>query len=114
VAHYLVDPEPSSVSAVARPVLGEGMVPDIIAVDGEVEITGDRASGSITITFDGHPSIRTELDLDHTRAEVSTDADGAMVLHGRASLPAGVLGLTGPPMLNLTVLLRWRLLLIPS
>lgn len=116
VTRYLVDPARSTVSAVVRPVLGDDTGPPVTAVSGTIDVDGDRPSGTITVTFDGRGSNRTALDLDleDTQAELTTDTDGMLVLHGRTSRPAGVLGLTGPPMLNLTVLMRWRLVLVPA
>ena len=113
MARYQIDSDRSTVSAVARPALGHDPGPSVASVAGTVEVVDDHATGSIIITLEGHPAPCAEIDLGNTRAEVATDADGGLVLRGRTSCPAGVFGLTGPPMLNPTVLLRWILVLTP-
>jgi len=119
MARYVVDPDRSTVSAVTRPTLGDGPGPAVVAVAGTVEVVGDRPSGSITVTLAGDPPAMAEIDLAGTRAELSADLDpsspdDALVLQGRTSRAAGAFGLAGPPLLNPTVLLRWRLVLAPE
>jgi hypothetical protein len=119
MARYVVDPERSTVDAVTRPMLDRRSVPVVTAVAGTVEVDGDLPSGTITVTFDGTPPSVAEIDLDGTRPELAPDlepgvVEGALVLRGRASRPAGAFGLTGPPLLNPTIQLSWRLVLAPA
>jgi hypothetical protein len=119
MTRYVVDPDRSTVSAVARPSLGDGPGATVVAVSGTVDVADDRASGSITVTLAGDPPPTADIDLAGTRAELSADLDpsspdGSLVLQGRTSRAAGAFGFAGPPLLNPTVLLRWRLVLAPA
>jgi len=119
MTRYVVDPDRSSVSAVARPSLGPGPGATVVAVSGTVDVVADRPSGSITVTLAGDPPARAEIDLADTRAELTADLDpsspdDALVLRGRTSRAAGAFGLAGPPLLNPTIQISWRLVLAPA
>src|SRR3954447_6249946 len=119
MTRYVVDPDRSMVNAVARPSLGDGPGATVLSVAGTVDVVADRPSGSITVTLAGDPPVTTEIDLAGTRAELSTDLDPSgpgdtLVLRGRTSRAAGAFGMAGPPLLNPTILLSWRLVLAPA
>lgn len=113
VARYRVDPDRSTVTAVARPALEGRNGTTVAEVTGIVDVGDDGStSGSITVTLAGDPPARAEIPLAGTGSELATGHDGDLVLHGRTSRPAGAFGRAGPPLLNPTLLLRWRLVLV--
>ncbi|MGZ4684096.1 MAG: hypothetical protein ACXWBN_17380 [Acidimicrobiales bacterium] len=119
MTRYVVDPELSSVTTTARPAVGGPGTPVALSVTGTVDILDDVPSGTITVTFDGETPSVAEFDLAGTRTESAPGheqgpSDGAFVLRGRTSRPAGAFGLTGPPLLNPTILISWRLVLAPA
>jgi hypothetical protein len=118
VTAYRIDPDRSTVTAVARPMLdGRGAL--AATMTGRVEVGATHADdqptvvGEIHIRLDEGPS---ELDLDvtGTRPEIDVDRDGLTILRGSATRPVGALGLTGPPLLNPTIVLRWHAVLVPD
>jgi hypothetical protein len=122
MATYVVDSVRSEVSAVTRPMLGDRSGPWILDVSGTVEVVDDQPSGTIALSFTGDqvtdPTTAAQIDLAGTGPELAPDLEpgvpeGALVLRGRTSRPAGTFGLAGPPLLNPTVQLRWRLVLVP-
>ena len=114
MASFTIDSDRSSVTAVARPRLTDGPGASVHSVAGTVELDGDAVvGGSLTVTLDGGGGPTASIDLSSIPAEVSTGPDGETVLVGRADRPAGAFGLGGPPLLNPTVQLRWRLVLLP-
>lgn len=115
VARYRVDLDRSTVTAVARPALDGRPGPTVGAVTGTVDVADDGSvSGAITIALEGDQPATAVIPLAGSGAELSTGPDGELVLHGRTSRPAGAFGLAGPPLLNPTLLLRWRLALLPT
>jgi len=115
VAWFTVDPDRSTVTVVDRPRLDPAEGPRPASVTGAVEITDDGAvHGTVHIALDADPGTRTAIDLAETAPEVTTGPDGVPVVVGRASRPAGSFGLTGSPLLNPTVQMRWRLALRPA
>ena len=115
MASFTIDSDRSSVTAVTRPRLTDGPGASVHSVAGRVELDGQAvARGSLTVTLDGDGGPTAEIDLSGTPAEVSIDPEGETVLVGRADRPAGAFGLAGPPLLNPTVQLRWRLVLLPA
>jgi hypothetical protein len=114
VAHYLIDADASRVSVVARPRLSDGPGAVVRAIDGAVELAdGSVAHGALTITLEGDPPPSATLDLGALPAMVTSGPGGETVLEGRTDRPAGAFGLAGPPLLNPTLQLRWRLVLVP-
>jgi hypothetical protein len=113
VTRYRIDPERSSVSAVARPAL-DGHGPLEATITGRVDIDDERRiDGEVDIRLvDGRSEL--VLDVVNTSPEVDVDRDGTTLLRGSASRPVGAFGLTGSPLLNPTVVLRWRAVLIPE
>jgi hypothetical protein len=119
MTRYLVDPVRSSMTATTRPMLDRTAIPVVTTVAGTVDVVDDVPSGTITVTVAGEPPTVTEIDLAGTRPELAADlepgvVDGALVLRGRTTRPAGAFGLTGPPLLNPTIQLSWRLVLAPA
>ena len=123
MATYFVDPARSEVTAVTRPMLGDRSGPWTLDVTGTVEVVDDQPSGKIALSFTGDEvrdqRAATEIDLAGTGPELGPDLEpgvpeGALVLRGRTSRPAGLFGLAGPPLINPTVQLRWRLVLVPA
>ena len=113
MAAYRVDPDRSSVTAVLRPD-GQGALPATIR--GVVEVDEQSSSavrGTVHVALDDPPA-EVALDVSSTRPELDRGADGELVLRGSTTRPAGAFGLTGPPLLNLTVVLRWRAVLVPD
>lgn len=115
---FRIDPVRSTVTAVVRPML-DGRGPLEATIAGVVEVSepdGDHPSpvvGEIHIRLvDG--STELALRAADTSPEVEVDHDGLTILRGSADRPAGVVGLTGPPLLNPTVVLRWRAVLEPD
>jgi len=105
---YRVDPERSEVSAVLRPRL-DGTGPLAAVVSGTVDVPS--LTGSLQLAVGGRT---VDLDVAGTVPELDTGRDGEVLLRGSAERPAGAFGLTGPPLLNPTVLLRWRAVLVPG
>ena len=115
VAYYTIDPERSSLTVVARPRLTDGPGATVRSVAGTARIEGDTiVAGSLDITLDGEPAPTARIDLAATATTVGTGPDGEPVLVGRADRPAGAFGLSGPPLLNPTLQLHWRLVLRPD
>jgi hypothetical protein len=137
VARYRVDPDRSEVSAVARPALGEG--PLAATITGSVEIADVAGHGEpadvaghdehaarvddrplagsvrISVAVPGHPSAGViEVDLAATRPELDRGPDGDVLLRGSTTRPATEFGQFGPPLLNPTIVLRWRAVLVPD
>jgi hypothetical protein len=114
--HYRVDPDRSEISAVVRPRLDPS--PALAAsLSGSVELPSTApgpvaATGTLRVTIaDTRP---VELDVVGTAPELDTGPDGELLLRGSATRPAGAFGLGGPPLLNPTVVLRWRAVLVAS
>ena len=123
VTRYLVDPRRSSIVARVRPPMGPPTVP--ATVTGELDLAAgaapgpigsDQLDGHIQVSLDGQPSVPIDLAqaAADTGAELSQGPDGEVVLRGQRSSPAGAFGIVGPPLLNPTILLSWRLVLDPS
>ena len=118
MATYVVDPERSSLTATTRPMLDRRSVPVATGVTGVVDVVDGVPTGTITVTLEGKSPTVAEIDLVGTSPELTTDLEpgvieGALVLRGRASRPAGAFGVTGPPLINPTIQLSWRLVLAP-
>jgi hypothetical protein len=115
VARFTVDPDRSTVTVVDRPRLDPAEGPRPASVTGEVEVTDDGSVlGTLRIALDTDPHAPAAIDLADTAAELTAGTDGLPVVQGRTSRPAGAFGLTGSPLLNPTVQLRWRLVLRPA
>ncbi len=119
MARYVVDPVRSSMTATTRPMLDRRSVPVVTAVTGTIDVVDDVPSGTITVTLGSEPPTVAEIDLAGTGPELAPDlepgmVDGGLVLRGRASRSAGAFGMTGPPLLNPTIQLSWRLVLAPA
>jgi hypothetical protein len=119
VASYVVDPERSTVSAMPRPRLdGTGSLS--ARISGQVELPSTEpgpasdAAGSVVIEVAGAPRPQVRIDLAASGPEVGRDHEDRLVLDGSAIVPAGDFGLRGSPLLNPTILLRWRLVLEPA
>ncbi len=119
MASYVVDPERSTVSVVPRPHI-DGAGPLSATISGRVELTSSEpgpasnAVGSVVIDVARVPRPQLRIDLAASGPELTRDHDDQLVLDGSAVLPAGDLGLRGSPLLNPTILLRWRLVLLPA
>jgi hypothetical protein len=119
VTSYVVDPERSTVSVVPRPRL-DGADPLSATISGRVELATSEpgpatgAVGSVVIDVAGVPRPQLQIDLAASAPELTRDHDDQLVLDGSAIVPAGDLGLRGSPLLNPTILLRWRLVLLPA
>jgi len=85
----------------------------VVAVSGEVEINTDTdaVTGSILVTLAGEPDVTTVVPVVAARADLVDGPDGRQVLRGGCSMPAGAFARHGPPLINPTLLLRWRLVL---
>jgi hypothetical protein len=114
VTSYRIDPERSTVTAVTRPML-DGHGPLEARIAGRIAIGhgGALINGDIRVRLVDGPS-EVAIDVAHTSPEVDVDQDGVLILRGSATSPAGAFGLTGPPLLNPTVVLRWRAALVPD
>jgi hypothetical protein len=99
------------VSAVLRPDV-DGHGPLTATIDGQVEV-GDVPHGALQVSV-AETGREVVLDVSDTNAEVEGEGDGERVLRGSATRPAGAFGLIGPPLLNPTVVLRWRATLVPA
>ena len=118
---FTVDPEHSTVTVLARPQLVAGPGPLPASVTGEVEIADSgTVTGSLVVTLDDDDGSSHEgadrqatIDLDGTTLELGSAPDGRRLLQGRADRAATAFGLTGSPLLNPTLQLRWRLVLQP-
>jgi hypothetical protein len=110
---YRIDPDRSEISAVLRPQVDSSPNPRPATIAGvlDVSATGDL-SGHVIVTVGESDAV--ELDVAATRPELEVEHDGQhRLLRGSATRPAGAFGVTGPPLLNPTVVLRWRAVLIP-
>ena len=115
MARYTIDPARSHVTVVTRPRLGAGAGAAVRSLEGTVELdAGVVRVGGLTVTLEGNPAPSAEIDLAAVPGELGPGPDGETVLVGRADRPAGVFGLTGPPLLNPTLQFRWRLVLVPE
>jgi len=115
VASFTIDSDRSSVTAVTRPRLTNGPGASVHSVAGTVDLDGEVVvQGALTVTLDGDGGPTAVIDLSSTPAELSTGPEGETVLVGRVDRPAGAFGLAGPPLLNPTLQLRWRLVLLPA
>ena len=117
-------------TAVVRPRMGLPPLP--ATVEGHVDLDADRHRrdrggagrvvepgelvGVVRLSLDGQPP--TEIDLAlaaaDTSAELSRGGDDELVLRGQRSAPADAFGILGPPLVNPTLLLSWRLVLTPD
>ena len=114
MARFTVDPDRSTVTVVDRPRLDPRTGPRPASVTGEVEVTEDGVvHGTLEIALDAEPGAVTTIDLAGTTPELAVGPDGHPIVQGRTTRPAGAFGLTGSPLLNPTVQLRWRLALRP-
>jgi hypothetical protein len=113
VTEYRVVPEESSVSAVLRPVL-DGRAVLTATIDGRIELDDPSSAprGTVRIRLDGTTD-ELVLDVSTTVPEVDRGPAGEVLLRGSTTRPAGTFGLAGPPLLNPTVVLRWRAVLAP-
>ena len=106
----------------ARPALGGGALAATIA--GSVDLgeptdgVGSPApSGTVRLgvtTVEGQAPVVLEVDLGATGPELDRGRDGELVLRGSITRPAIELGQLGPPLLNPTIVLRWRAVLVPD
>jgi hypothetical protein len=126
VTRYRIDPARSSITATVRPPMGRPTVP--ASVTGEVALDADGGAhpsprplaagdlhGHLEVSLDGQPPVSIDLAraAADAAAELSHGPDGEVVLRGQRSAPAGAFGILGPPLLNPTVVLSWRLVLAP-
>lgn len=113
---YRIVPEASTVTAVLRPALdGRGRLHATISGDLAIVDAGDRPVIHGTVRLElAEPVARLELDVTATGPELDRGRDGELLLRGSATRPAATVGLTGPPLLNPTVVLRWRAVLEPT
>lgn len=113
MAPYAVDPDRSTVTAVLRAGTDR---PLSATIRGRLELEGGRGpvTGRVQVVVWDAPSNGRELDLDvaATAPEVDRDSEGRLLLRGSASRPAGTFGIAGTPLLNPTVVLRWRAVLV--
>jgi hypothetical protein len=110
---YRLDPVGSEISAVVRPAVGR-RVQLSASISGAVEVPSS-APGPVAATGILHVAVddtMVDLDVATTRPELDVGRDGELLLRGSAQRPAGAFGLAGPPMLNPTVVLRWRAALV--
>lgn len=122
-----IDPDRSTSSAVLRPALGAPIL-DVV-VCGEVVLDDEAVAeldqgaprplvegelaGTLRVALDGQPPVGVDLAtaLIEGVAELSRGPAGELVLRGRRAAPANEFGILGPPLLNPTVVLSWRLVL---
>jgi hypothetical protein len=129
---YVIEPDGSVVTAVVRPRLDD-VGPIEVTVTGEVELAGGdiggdpvhpgEITGRVRITPARPGATTVEIDLSTTRPELAphredpagVDGDGedTVVLLGSATRPATEFGILGSPLLNPTIVLSWRLRLVP-
>ncbi len=99
----------------ARPALGDD--PLAASITGLVEVAEHRpptGTARISVTGPGQaPAGTIDLDLAGTRPELDRNPHGELLLRGSASRPATEIGRPGPPLVNPTIVLRWRALLVP-
>ncbi len=128
VTRYGVDEARSSITAAVRPPMGPPTIPATVTGQASLELAGDpdadgrphrlsagEVAGSIEISLDGQPPVAVDLALAaaDAAAELSHGPDDEVVLWGQRSAPAGAFGIVGPPLLNPTIVLSWRLVLNP-
>jgi hypothetical protein len=138
VTRYGVDPARSSIVAVVRPRMGPPTLP--ATVTGGVELSDElvrgladggapgadtRAGahrieagelvGTVEVSLDGQPPVAIDLALAaaDTVAELSWNHDHDLTLVGQRTAPAGAFGIVGPPLINPSIVLSWRLVLEP-
>jgi hypothetical protein len=130
VTTYRIDGARSSVTAAVRPPMGlptveasaEGLVEVIPSAIDDLAATAPRTvgpgelAGSLQLSLDHQPSVAIDLALAaaDTTAELSLGPDGELVLRGQRSAPAEAFGIVGPPLVNPTLLISWRLVLDPT
>jgi hypothetical protein len=120
VERHRVVEEGSWVTAVLRPTFdGRSLLEATIT--GEVTATGPAGADGSAPAIDGvvtialrEPPVALELDVATTEPELERTPDGGLFLRGTATRPAAVIGAALPPLLNPTILLRWRATLVPD
>ena len=138
---YVVDPARSSIVAVVRPRMGPATLPATVTglvelvdglfdgsldqsadelgaaprTDGAHRIEPGQLAGTIEVSLDGQPPVAIDLALaaTDTRAELTRNHDDELVLVGQRTAPAGAFGIVGPPLINPSIVLTWRLVLDP-
>ncbi len=129
MARYRIDEDRSTITVEVRPPMGLPRVPAGVA--GEVEVADDavgalghtsprlltssEVAGSLQVIPDGQTARPIDLATaaDDAGAELSRGPDEELVLRGRRSSPADAFGIIGPPLVNPTLHLSWRLVLAP-
>jgi hypothetical protein len=116
VPWFRVEADGDELSVVLRPEL-DGRGPLSATMDGLVAAQGDPptsvlgGSVQVHVVDTDRPLV---FDVRTTRPELDVDGDGVLLLRGSATRPATSLGLTAPPLVNPTVVLRWRARLLPT
>ena len=114
MSRYRVDFARSDISVTARPQLEPEARPKIVDVSGEIELAGLDAivTGSVRVTLDGDPRVTASIPIDGAPAEIDDEAVDERVLRGGTSVPAGLFARGGVPLVNPTLLFRWRMVLV--
>ena len=113
MAAYRVDAERSTVTAVLRPEAHGSLE---ATIHGTVDLEAPPSSrvwGTVRVALADPPG-EVAVEVSSTHPELDRGPDGELLLRGSTTRPAGVFGLTGPPLLNPTVVLRWRAVLVPA
>ena len=96
-----VDADRSTITVIARPRLAPDEGPIPATVTGAVDVADDgTVTGSLMVTLAGTSVVRQSGPADET------------VIEGRIDRPAAQFGRAGSPLLNPTIQLHWRLVLV--
>jgi len=119
VAHFTVDADRSTITVLARPRLAPDERPIPATVTGAVDVADDATvTGSLMVTLEVDPvrgsTPPVSIDLDGTSVARRSGPADETVIEGRVDRAAAQFGRAGSPLLNPTIQLRWRLVLLPA
>lgn len=112
-----VDADRSTITVIARPRLAPDEGPIPATVTGAVDVADDgTVTGSLMVTLDAEPVSQStpavSIDLAGTSVVRQSGPADETVIEGRIDRPAAQFGRAGSPLLNPTIQLHWRLVLL--
>ncbi len=119
MAHFTVDPDRSTITVLARPRLAPDERPIPATVTGAADVADDGSvTGSLMVTLDPDPvsgsTPPVSIDLAGTSVVRQSGPADQTVVDGHIDRAAAQFGRAGSPLLNPTIQLRWRLVLLPA
>lgn len=117
MARFTVDADRSTITVLARPRLAPDERPIPATVTGAVDVADDgTVTGSLVVSLEADPvrgpTPPVRIDLDGTSVARPSGPADETIVEGRIDRPAAQFGRAGSPLLNPTIQLRWRLVLL--